>query len=139
MVDIVTARKIHDGFRHVTYEFTNESDGTGESAVKKIDHDDLFGSNGLLEGGERPTSLTAVEVDFEVNGFNYVVFLWERQPVNIPIIVMSGSGYVNYHPEGGKHDPNRGLDGTGNILSSTDGGADGSSYRIKATFRKKFT
>ena len=37
MADTVTVTKIHDGFRYVTYEFTNESDGTGESAVKKID------------------------------------------------------------------------------------------------------
>ena len=138
MADTVTVTKIHDGFRYVTYEFTNESDGTGETTVKKIDLTNLIGSNGDTTGGDRPLSLSAVEVDFEVNGFNYVNLLWDRSPTNLLILTMVDSGFADYSEDGGKHDPNRGMDGTGDILLTTSGGASGSGYRIRANFRKKY-
>ena len=37
MADVVTSQTIQDGARHVVMSFTNVSDGTGESAVKKVD------------------------------------------------------------------------------------------------------
>ena len=37
MADAVTSQTIQDGGRHVVMSFTNVSDGTGESAVKKVD------------------------------------------------------------------------------------------------------
>ena len=138
MADTVTVTQIFDGIRHCIYELTNESDGTGESSVKKVDLDDLVGSLGTLTGGDRPESLSVVDISWDVSGFNYVTMKWDRQPSDKLIAVMAGSGGVNYNDVGGKHDPNRGLDGTGDILITTDGGADGSSYRIIVKFRKKY-
>lgn len=37
MADVVTSQKIVDGERNVIMKFTNISDGTGESAVLKVD------------------------------------------------------------------------------------------------------
>jgi len=37
MADSVTSQKITDGLRNAVYKFTNISDGTGESAVTKVD------------------------------------------------------------------------------------------------------
>ena len=37
MADAVTSQTIQDGARHVVMSFTNVSDGTGESAVTKVD------------------------------------------------------------------------------------------------------
>jgi hypothetical protein len=138
MADAVTVTQIHDDMRYCEYEFTNESDGTGESVVTKIDLDNLVGDNGALTGGNRPTSLTFVDGDWEVNGFNYVTVLWDRQAEDKLIAMVVDSGGVDYFPTGGKPDPARDLDGTGDILLTTDGGADGSGYRIRMRFRKKY-
>jgi|TARA_A100001011_G_scaffold121614_1_gene128340 hypothetical protein len=37
MADVVTSQTINDGSRLAVLKFTNASDGTGESAVKKVD------------------------------------------------------------------------------------------------------
>ena len=37
MADVVTSQTIQDGQRKAVMKFTNVSDGTGESAVKKVD------------------------------------------------------------------------------------------------------
>ena len=37
MADTVTSQTIQDGERLAILKFTNESDGTGESSVKKVD------------------------------------------------------------------------------------------------------
>ena len=37
MADAVTSQTIQDGARKAVLKFTNASDGTGESAVKKVD------------------------------------------------------------------------------------------------------
>ena len=37
MADTVTSQTIQDGERVAVLKFTNESDGTGEAAVKKVD------------------------------------------------------------------------------------------------------
>lgn len=139
MADTVTVTKIIDTRRYAVYEFTNESDGTGESSVRKIDLDDLVGNNGATTGGNRPTSLTLVDASWTVSGFNYVTVKWDRQPTDQLIQVMAGTDGVNYESVGGKRDPSRALGGTGDILLTTDGGSDGSSYKIVMMFRKKYS
>lgn len=137
MVDTVVVRQIQDSRRSVTYEFTNESDGTGESAVRKIDITNLVGRYGV-PGIDLPDSLALEDISYEINGFNYVTLYWDRQPSDIAIITMVDSGGVSYKEVGGRLDPNREQDGTGDIILTTDGGADGSGYRIIAKFRKKY-
>ena len=139
MADVVTVTPISETRRYCVYEFTNESDGTGESSVKKIDLDDLIGTNGLTIGGNRPLSLTLIDASWTVSGFNYVTVKWDRTPTDKVIEVMAGTDGVNYESVGGKVDPNRSLGGSGDILLTTDGGADGSSYKITMMFRKKYS
>ena len=139
MADTVTVTKIADTRRYVVCEFTNESDGTGESLVRKINLTDLVGTNGETTGANRPTSLTLVDASWTVSGFNYVTVKWDRQPTDQLIEVMAGTDGINYESVGGKHDPSRTLGGTGDILLTTDGGADGSSYKIIMMFRKKYS
>ena len=47
MADAVTSQTIQDGERTAVLRFTNVSDGTGESAVKKVDVSAL-GSNSTI-------------------------------------------------------------------------------------------
>lgn len=144
MADTVTVTQLHDDMRHCVFEFTNESDGTGETTVKKIDLDNLVGSNGALTGGDRPTSLTYIKGEGDVNGFNYVSVYWDRQAEDklIQVFVPNSDNKVDHFPDGGKRDPARDLDGTGDILLTIDdspsSATDGDSYRIKMKFRKKY-
>ncbi len=139
MVDTVTVTKIADTRKYAVYQFTNESDGTGETNVRKIDLTDLVGSNGATVGANRPTSLSLMDASWTVSGFNYVTLKWDRQPADQLIEVMTAIDGINYESVGGKRDPSRALGGTGNILLTTDGGADGSSYRIVVMFKKKYS
>jgi len=132
MADTVTVTKIYDGDRRCSYRFTNESDGTGESNIRKIDLDDLVRSDGTV-----PKSLSLDEINYDVNGFNYVVIKWDRSPNDFPIEVMKGTNSKSYRDLGYLHDPGREVSGTGYVLISTDGGADGSSYNIVVVFLKK--
>ena len=45
MADTVTSQTIQDGQRVAVLKFTNESDGTGESSVKKVDVSALSSNN----------------------------------------------------------------------------------------------
>ena len=45
MADTVTSQTIQDGERVAILKFTNESDGTGESSVKKVDVSALSANN----------------------------------------------------------------------------------------------
>jgi|TARA_R100001443_G_scaffold35562_1_gene49326 hypothetical protein len=45
MADTVTSQTIHDSDRVAILKFTNESDGTGESSVKKVDVSALAKNN----------------------------------------------------------------------------------------------
>lgn len=133
MVDAVTVTKLFDGHKYCAYEFLNVSDGTGESLVKKIDRLDLMPS-----GGGTVQSLTLIDASWDVSGFTYVNMLWDRNPSAIVVETMTGNSGVCYDTIGDKHDPNRMLDGTGNILITTSGGATGSSYRVSVLFKKKW-
>ena len=42
MADVVTSQTIQDGGRNLIMKFTNVSDGSGESAVGKVDVSALF-------------------------------------------------------------------------------------------------
>ena len=55
MADAVTSQTIQDGERKAVLKFTNASDGTGESAVKKVDVS-------ALESNTRGEACTAVTI-----------------------------------------------------------------------------
>ena len=138
MVDTVTVTPIFDGAKYCVYQFTNKSDGTGETAVKKIDLVDLVGDLGTLGNGRGVKSLTFVDASWTVSGFNWVEALWSRPPANRQILVMAGTDGVSLASVGNKRDTGRGLGGTGNILITTNGGASGSSYAIRMMFKKNY-
>ena len=137
MADTVTVTQLFDGIHTCEYEFTNQSDGTGESAVRKIDLDNLVGSNGALTGGDRPSSLSLLEVEYETT-FSSVAMLWDRSPTDEVAAIMTGEGKICHESAGGKHDPRRGQGGTGDILITTVGTTSGMAYTIRAKYRKKY-
>ncbi len=72
MADAVTSQTIQDGERTAVLRFTNVSDGTGESAVKKVDVSAL-GSNA------RGQACTTGDLDFTTvghsSGDSYMIIL----------------------------------------------------------------
>lgn len=130
MADTVNTQVVFNGNRRYTAHFTNESDGTGESAVTKVD------ISTLTDGaGEIATSSTIDLIEYSVSGFNYVTLEWEHT-TNDEIAVLSGQSAADWNAFGGKTDPGS-AGGTGDLVFTTDGGADGSMYDITIHMRPK--
>lgn len=130
MTDVVATKLVGDFKRYNIYHFTNESDGTGESGVTKLDISGITDPNGAT------CTYTAIDrIEFSVWGFNYVVLKWDHSTDDM-IAVLFGQGVMDFSDIGGKVDP-RSSGGTGDILLTTDGGADGSGYNIVLYVRPK--
>ena len=129
MADTVNVQTVYAG-RRVIVHLTNESDGTGESAVTKVDISTL-----TLSTGETPTYSTIDLIEYSVGGFNYVVLEWAHT-ANDEIAVLQGQGVIDWYAMGGKTDP-QSAGGTGDIVLTTDGALDGDSYDITIHLRPK--
>ena len=126
MADRVTTRILQKGSKRYVIQLTNESDGTGESAVKKVDLTNLL----LQDGVTSPDYLVIDKIIYNVSGFNYVTLFWDRQPSDEVAAVLFGQGSFDYIPYGGLTDPKSDQDGTGNLILTTDGAANGDGYQI---------
>lgn len=128
MADTVDVTSVFSGSHRHVLHLTNESDGTGESAVTKLDISTLTGPTGAA-----PSSVTLLEARWSVQGFSYVVLEWDAT-TNDEMLVCSGNDYASFEAAGGKADPGS-TGSTGDVVLTTDGGADGSSYDITLVFR----
>lgn len=118
MVDAVTTQTIVDGARNVVQKFTNLSDRTGESAVKKVDVSALNGS---------PATVKIVKVHYSVSGM-VVTLLWDAD-TDVRILDLQGEGVFDFTCFGGI--PNTLASGyTGDILFTTTGHTSGDTYNI---------
>ena len=64
MADAVTSQTIQDGQKIAVLKFTNVSDGTGESAVKKVDVSALQSNN----SGDACTSVSVARIYWATRG-----------------------------------------------------------------------
>lgn len=124
MADTVSSVKAYGGnaSNEFIYRYTNRSDGTGESAVAKIDVDGVTKFN-----GSTATKVKINRIEYNVSGFNYVHAYWDRTS-DVTIAVLAGQGVRDFSYFGGFTDPGSG--GTGDVTFTTNGGASGSSYDI---------
>lgn len=123
MADLVGTLVLVSTKTHYAARFVNESDGTGESAVVKIDKSTLTDLH-----GREPRAIDICSIEFQVNGFNYITLLWDHG-TDKRIAVLKGNGYFSWEEQGGLLDPNLN-DSTGDVLLTTDGAIDGASYNI---------
>jgi hypothetical protein len=126
MADAVTVQ-IYDGARNVVVKLTNFSDGTGEAAVKKIDHTTLV-----------PDPLATLKLkrcDAVVNG-GTVTLLWEGTPNKTMLLIASGGDNALHMRPRHRGVINDALTPTGNVLLTTNGFAAGSAYDIELEFTK---
>lgn len=130
MVDTVNTQVVYSGHRRYTVHLTNESDGTGESAVTKVD------ISTLTDGAGKTATYSTIDmIEYSVSGMNYVTLEWDAT-TNDEIAVLSGQSTIDWYAFGGKTDP-QSTGTTGDIVLTTDGAADGASYDITIHMRPK--
>lgn len=134
MVDAVTSQLVFNGRRHLVYKFTNESDGTGEAAVKKVDA--ASATNGIFLQGNTilpgvHLKITRIRYDIRNMGLR---LLWEAT-ANTDILVLGGFGNFDFRDTGGLQNP-AAAGATGSILFTTVGAAAASGYFVELVMTK---
>lgn len=130
MADAVTSTTILNHPNRLVMKFTNNSDGTGESAVVKVDKSTFTGPNGL-----EPTQLVIETIKGDVTGMQ--VYLYADHTTDIPIARIGGLGIVDmdFRAIGGLQTTGAGE--TGDITLTTVSHSAGDSYDITISMIKK--
>ena len=132
MADAVTSQTLFDGDKHVVMKFTNISDGTGESAVKKVDvsalNADIYGntcSSVAIEKIWWQCIGMKVQLFFDASTSAFIIELGENQ-----------SGHHDYSEFGGL--PNNASSPTGDIDFTTVGHSSADTYTVTLKMRKNY-
>jgi len=134
MADAVASQTIVDGPTHVAIKFTNISDGTGESAVTKVDVS-------ALEADSR-TGLSCTDVNIEriwwqCIGMKVRILFDADTDVMAIELGENQSGDHDYSKFGGLVN-NAGTGKTGDVKFTTVGASSGDTYTVILYMRKKF-
>jgi len=134
MADAVTSQTLFDGDKHVVMKFTNISDGTGESAVKKVDvsalNSDIYGntcSSVAIEKIWWQCIGMKVRLFFDASSNKFIIELGENQ-----------SGYHDYSEFGGITNNAAASGKTGDIDFTTIGHTSADTYTIILKMRKTY-
>lgn len=120
-VDSVVLFKSPDKY---AIRLTNISDGTGESAVVKLDKSAIATTLGITE----PSKFIVKELFWNVQGFTSVRLHFDHT-TDDELDVLSGNGYRPYEEFGGLVDPASAGE-TGDIKLTTAGAVSGATYDI---------
>lgn len=124
MADTVDTLTLHsDGLRHII-RITNESDGTGESSVVKVDMSALTPYQSYV--------IKAVDVERiygQMGGFNYVTLRWDATTDDEIAVLFPGTIFEDWSEVGLLRNP-LSAGATGDIVLTTDGPADGAGYSL---------
>ena len=133
MADAVTSQTLFDGDKHVVMKFTNISDGTGESAVKKVDVSALESDI----NGNTCTSVAIEKIWWQCIGMKVRLFFDASSDVFIIELGENQSGYHDYSEFGGISN-NAGSGKTGDIDFTTVGHSSADTYTIILKMRKTY-
>lgn len=118
MADAVSSQTIIDSRRNLIVKLTNLSDGTGESAVNKVDVSTFDGA---------PGSVRINKIHYCVQGM-VATLLWDAT-TDVRIVDLAGNGVFDFSGFGGI--PNTKASGyTGDIFLTTTGHSSGDNYTI---------
>ena len=125
MADVVTSQTIQDGERKAVLKFTNASDGTGESAVKKVDVSALTKNS----KGETCTTVQINKIWWQCTGMSVKIDF--DATTNVLAIGLSpdNNGFHDYSNFSGIPN-NAGSGVTGDLDFTTVGHSDGDTYMI---------
>ena len=133
MADAVTSQTIIDGPNKAVMKFTNISDGTGESAVKKVDVSALSTSS----DGDTCTSVIIEKIWWQCNGMKVKLLFDATSDAFCIELGENQSGHHDYTSFGGLTN-NAGSGVTGDILFTTVGHSSADSYTVVLYMRKKY-
>lgn len=128
MADTVDTVTLFRGTTRCAVRLTNISDGTGESAVVKVDKSALA----VLLGITEPAKIIIEYMDWAIQGFASVRLHFDHT-TDDEIAVLCGNGARDFTPFDGLVDPGS-AGGTGDIILTTNGGGSGSTYDIFIVF-----
>ena len=132
MADAVTSQTLFDGDKHVVMKFTNISDGTGESAVKKVDvsalNSDIYGNT--------CTSVAIEKIWWQCIGMKVQLFFDASTSAFIIELGENQSGHHDYSEFGGL--PNNASSPTGDIDFTTVGHSSADTYTVTLKMRKNY-
>jgi hypothetical protein len=125
MADVVTSQTIQDGSRKAVLKFTNASDGTGESAVTKVDVSALSSN----AAGESCSSVQINKIWWQCTGMSVKIDF--DATTNVLAIGLSedSNGYHDYSDFSGIPN-NAGSGKTGDLAFTTVGHSSGDTYMI---------
>ena len=133
MADAVTTQTIQDGQRKAVMKFTNVSDGTGESAVAKVDVSALQAN----ANGDACTSVTIQRIYWATRGMGVNLFFDATSNVLITGLPAESTGDEYYDNFTGIPN-NAGSGKTGDILFTTVGHSSGDTYSIILELVKEY-
>ena len=133
MADAVTSQTIVDGDKHAVMKFTNVSDGTGESAVTKVDVSALAAS----ADGLTCTGVSIEKIWWQCTGMKVSVLFDATSDVLAIQLGENQSGDHDYSIFGGIPN-NAGSGVTGDINFTTVNHSSGDTYTIILYLRKNY-
>ena len=125
MADAVTTQTIMDGERNCIMKFTNVSDGSGESAVAKVDVSALSANS----EGVSCSEVRVMRVSHAIVGMSVQMFLNATSNVLLMELAESSNGHMDFQDFSGLSN-NAGSGKTGDILFTTKGHSSGDTYSI---------
>lgn len=128
MADVVDTKVVFSGTKEYEVHLLNLSDGTGESAVTKIDVSTLTAGNG------KPVSGIAIEhIRANVHGMSVLLACKGTSPIDM-IRLGEGLNQMDFRKSGGMVFKNTGS-GANNVTLTTTGQVSGSTYDITLRIR----
>jgi len=125
MADTVTTQTIMDGERNLIMKFTNVSDGTGESAVAKVDVSALSSNS----DGKACSEVRIMRISHAIVGMSVQIFFDATTNVLLMELAESSNGHMEFKEFGGIPN-NAGSGKTGDVLFTTKGHSSGDTYSI---------
>jgi hypothetical protein len=133
MADAVTSQTLLDGERLAIMKFTNISDGTGESAVTKVNVANLAKSN----SGRACTGVTVTKITSVCHGMEVRMY-WDAT-TDVPFFLSTiNTNYENDFSKMGGITNNAGAGKNGNILFSTTDQSNGDTYTVVLEMVKSY-
>jgi hypothetical protein len=133
MADAVTTQTIQDGERNVVMRFTNVSDGSGESAVKKVDVSALAANS----AGQACTEVHIQRIYWMTVGMSVKLEFDATSNVLLTHIPADATG-DEYYDNFTAIPNNAGSGKTGDIVFTTVGHSSGDSYSIILEMIKRY-
>ena len=134
MADAVTTQTIIDGERNCVMKFTNVSDGSGESAVVKVDVSALTANS----EGTSCSEVRVMRISHAIVGMSVQLFLNASTNVLLVELAESSNGHMDFEDFGGLPN-NAGSGKNGDILFTTKGHSSGDTYSITLEMTKVYS